>query len=208
MEYPEEEWLLISRLQHYLFCSRQFAILELEQYWSENFFTMSGKVLHCRVDLPGVRSGGRRRVEYSLPLCSRRLGLTGRADAVEFIVKGKVSEVYPIEYKRGKPKTERCDEVQLCAQALCLEEMMNQAIERAFLFYFETRQRVEVKIDGPLRQLTLENVMACHQLIIEKISPPAVYQRRKCAACSVADYCLPIRKEDVSSWKQFEEALE
>ncbi len=122
---------MLSALQHYLYCPRQCALIHLEQVWIENQFTAEGRVLHERADSGGTRQVGRARTVRTLPVRSERLGVSGQADVVEFHEDGTV---FPVEYKRGKPKGNRCDEVQLCAQALCLEEMLNVEIEEGALF--------------------------------------------------------------------------
>ncbi len=120
--YPESDYIMLSALQHYLYCPRQCALIHLEQVWVENRFTAEGRVLHERADSKEAIKQGRVRTVRTLPIASARLGLSGQADVVEFHEDGSV---FPVEYKRGRPKANRCDEVQLCAQALCLEEMLS-----------------------------------------------------------------------------------
>ncbi len=185
---PPDERLMISALQHYVYCPRQFAIIHQEQYWRENFFTADGRQLHRRVDLPGRNSkSAKRRVEYALPLASEKLGLTGVADAVEFL-SGNI--IVPVEYKRGKDKPDDRDRVQLCAQTLCLEEMMKTKIELGALFYFENRERVPVEIDESLRSFTLSVIKACQKIMAGGEYEVPVYAKR-CRACSLFEYCLP-----------------
>jgi len=135
--YSENEYLSLSALQHILFCERQCALIHVEQLWVENRFTAEGRVMHERVDR-GDRAGrGKIRIEYSLPLKSAKLGLTGKADVVEFHLSGKAENgwiPFPVEYKRGKPKKNDSDKVQLCAQALCLEEMLDTEVEQGLSF--------------------------------------------------------------------------
>ena len=207
MDIPEDEWLLISGLQHFIFCPRQYALIHLDQYWRDNYFTSSGELQHQRVDLPGRRGDRKRRVEYALPLSSRRLGITGRADAVEFLEAAVPPAIYPVEYKHGDVKTDRCDEVQLCAQALCLEEMLGITIPQAFLFYFETRDRIPVELTADLREFTETTIAQCHRLIAVGLIPPGEYVAGKCSACSLLEYCLPRRPNAPDRRQQLEDAL-
>jgi len=195
MSMPEEEWMPISALQHYEFCPRQFALIHVEQYWHESFFTADGRARHDRVDLPGGRRGKQRHVDYALPVAAPPLGIYGRVDAVETLYDagGTVAAVFPIEYKRGHPKSGDCDIIQLCAQALCLEAMLAVAIPEAALFYFETRSRLPVALDEPVRRHTLEVIAACRKLFDTGEIPVLPYDRKRCAACSLLEYCMPPR---------------
>jgi CRISPR-associated exonuclease Cas4 len=185
--YDEADYIMLSALQHYLYCPRQCALIHLEQVWVENRYTAEGKVLHERADSgKNVRQGGVRSVR-TLPIHSRRLGLTGQADVVEFHADGTV---FPVEYKRGKPKANRCDEVQLCAQALCLEEMLDVEIASGALFYGQQRRRKTVLFDGELRQLTETTIARVHKLFENGATPLADYAK-KCEQCSLAAACLP-----------------
>ena len=144
----------LSAIQHAVYCLRQAALIHLERLWAENRFTAEGDVLHAVADKGGTRKArGVRRV-MSLPLASQRLNLTGVADLVEFQPGPEGETAFPVEYKRGKPKLHRADEAQLCAQALCLEEMTGQTVPEGALFYAQTRRRVTVPFDAPLRALT------------------------------------------------------
>src|SRR6185312_5790840 len=152
--FPDAEPIPLSALQHAVYCLRQAALIHLERLWAENRFTAEGKVLHISADDPGRRKmRGIRRVN-ALPLASKRLGIAGVADLVEFRRLGDAEVPFPIEIKRGKAKLHRADEVQLCAQALCLEEMTGSAVPQGALFYGETKRRVVVAFDAELRQLT------------------------------------------------------
>jgi CRISPR-associated exonuclease Cas4 len=185
--YDEADYIMLSALQHYLYCPRQCALIHLEQQWAENRYTAEGKVLHERADSgKNVRQGGVRSVR-TLPIHSRRLGLTGQADVVEFHVDGTV---LPVEYKRGKPKANRCDEVQLCAQALCLEEMLRVEIAEGVLFYGQSRRRQAVRLDAELRRLTETTITRVHELLESGATPLADYAK-KCEQCSLAIACLP-----------------
>lgn len=129
--YEESDYIMLSALQHYLFCPRQCALIHIEQQWAENLYTAEGQVMHERADSSESLRKGNIRTVRTLPICSQRLGLSGQADVVEFHTDGTV---LPVEYKRGNPKKNRCDEVQLCAQALCMEEMLAVKIETGALF--------------------------------------------------------------------------
>jgi CRISPR-associated exonuclease Cas4 len=181
----------LSALQHALYCLRQCALIHIERAWAENRLTAEGRVLHTAADRPDSRRRRGLRVVTGLVLANRRLGLVGVADAVEFHA-GRDGEVaFPVEYKRGRPKLHRADEVQLCAQALCLEEMTGRPVPEGALFYGETRRRVIVPFDDALRELTLETAAAVHRLFAEDRLPPASYEARKCRACSLIDICRP-----------------
>jgi CRISPR-associated exonuclease Cas4 len=185
--YDESDYIMLSSLQHYLFCPRQCALIHLEQQWAENRYTAEGKVLHERVDSNKSDRVGSVRIVRTLPICSQRLGLSGQADVVEFHADGTV---YPVEYKRGKPKANRCDEVQLCAQALCLEEMLNVQIAEGALFYGQKRRRKTVEIDVELRELTESIAGRIHELFQSGMTPPAEYSK-KCDQCSLLQVCMP-----------------
>ncbi len=192
MDRDNDDPIPVSALQHAVYCLRQAALIHIERLWDENRFTAEGRVLHVATSEPGDRySRGVRRVS-ALPLASRRLGLAGVADVVEFHRDGGGGETsYPVEYKRGKPKTHRADEVQLCAQALCLEEMTGRAVPEGALFYGETRRRVVVRFDDALRRLTEETAGALREIFATGRTPPAQYEGRKCRACSLLEKCRP-----------------
>ncbi len=184
--------IYLSRLQHYLFCPRQFALIELEDIWIENQFTAEGQVLHQRVDQPDKQKRGAIRTAWALRLANEDLGIEGVADVVEYHKQADGTEIpYPIEYKRGKPKTHRADEVQLCAQALCLEKMQGVTVPEGALFYGEVRRRHPVVFDDILRNLTLQTILACRTIVQTKNTPKAQYNAKKCTACSLIDQCHP-----------------
>lgn len=189
---PTLEPIYLSRLQHYLFCPRQFALIELEDIWIENQFTAEGQVLHQRVNQPDQQKRGAIRTAWALRMANEELGIEGVADVVEYHKQADGVEIpYPIEYKRGKPKTHRADEVQLCAQALCLEEMHGVAVPDGALFYGEVRRRTSVVFDDELRDLTQQTIAACRIIIQTNITPKAIYKSKKCSACSLIDQCHP-----------------
>jgi CRISPR-associated exonuclease Cas4 len=201
--YSEDDLLPLSGLQHLHFCERQWGLIHIEQQWEENRLTAEGRLLHERVHDGG--SEGRPGVVTArgLYLHSLRLGLTGQADVIEFHEVGGRAESamqlpdrkswwrpFPVEYKRGKPKADSCDEVQLCAQAMCLEEMFSVAIRGGALFYGTNRRRTEVRLDDALRGRTEELARRMHQLYSAGTTPPAVYAK-KCDRCSLYERCLP-----------------
>ena len=189
--FTEDELLPLSALQHLLFCERQCALIHVEGLWAENVLTLEGAHLHRKAH--GGPDEQRRdvRVVRSLVLRSLRLGLIGRADAVE-LRRGADGEwrPFPVEYKRGRPKRNRCDEVQLCAQALCLEEMLEVTIPAGALFYGMPRRRVEVAFDAALREATEAAAARLHALI-RGGTTPAARREPKCARCSLRELCLP-----------------
>ncbi len=182
----------ISALQHAVYCLRQAALIHIERVWAENRFTAEGRVLHEVAHEAGSRkSRGVRRVS-ALPLACLRLNVAGVADVVEFHAGPDDGETaFPIEYKRGKPKRHRADEVQLCAQALCLEEMTGRPVPEGALFYSETRRRVAVPFDAGLRKLTEDTAAAFGALVAEGRTPPPVWKASRCRACSLIELCRP-----------------
>jgi CRISPR-associated exonuclease Cas4 len=210
MTYAEDDLLPLSALQHLMFCERQCALIHVEQEWNENRLTAEGRIMHERVHEADRQSRGDVRIEYGMPLRSLRLGLIGKADVVEFHRPAeKTSEgaegrwqPFPVEYKRGKPKSDNCDKVQLCAQALCLEEMLKVDITCGALFYGRTRHREDVKFDVALRQETEGAAKRVHELIEAGRTPPPSYSP-KCKSCSLFDTCLPKTVEKGRSVKQY-----
>ncbi len=206
--YADDDLLPISALQHLIFCERQCALIHLEGAWAENRLTAEGRVLHERVDQATHESRREVRTATALRIRSLCLGLAGVADMVEFHLQETATDAegrtvavalprargcwapFPVEYKRGRPKEHRADEVQLCAQALCLEEMMAVHIPQGALFYGEVRRRTDVAFDEGLRRLTQETADRLHRLLASGITPPAVYGKR-CESCSLIETCLP-----------------
>ena len=194
---------MLSALQHWLYCPRQCALIHVEQVWAENRLTAEGRVLHERAHdgpdetRPGVR------ITRGLPVRSLRLGITGQCDIVEFHRDGAI---LPVEYKRGRPKAHRADEVQLCAQGMCLEEMLDLPpgkIATGQLFYGQRRRRTEVPFDSDLRDLVTETALAIHRMIESAVTPIAEYNEKLCNACSLIHLCQPHafdRKRGAASW--------
>ncbi|GAB7387101.1 CRISPR-associated protein Cas4 [Bacillaceae bacterium] len=193
--YDEEELLLLSGIQHFAFCERQWALIHIENLWSENLRTVEGKQLHERVDDPYFTEiRNHVKIVRSVPLVSRRLGLYGIADLVEYRYrsqKDKIpSEIVIVEYKRGKPKIDDRDEVQLCAQAMCLEEMLGTELEYGYFYYGQTRHRHRVDFHETLRNRVTELAERMHDLFEKGITPAAI-KSKKCVHCSLADLCVP-----------------
>lgn len=213
--------LPISALQHLLYCERQCALIHIERLWEENYFTAEGRVMHERAHQGPSESRPEVRIARGLRLVSHRLGLQGQADVVEFYsgsARGpRAAEggppsafdtIIPIEYKRGKPKAHRADEVQLCAQALCLEEMLGASIEHGCLFYGKTKRRLDVNFDQELRALTVSLNDRLHAMIAEGQTPPPVFESKKCGACSLIDVCVPRLSKKTAASRYFTAALE
>lgn len=196
MPYSEDDLLPLSALQHLLYCERQCALIHIEQVWSENRFTAEGRAAHDRVHSAGHETRDGVRIARDLSLRSLRLGLIGKADVVEF----HDGIPYPVEHKRGHAKTNRCDEVQVCAQALCLEEMLGVPVPEGALFYGEPRRRTLVAFDETLRAETEETARRLHALFAAGRTPPAVYDKAKCERCSLLDVCKPKAGGDVARY--------
>jgi|SRR5690625_2365467 len=198
--YAESDFIAVSALQHWLFCRRQCALIHLEQVWAENRFTAEGRVLHERAHEGKVESRPGVRITRTLPVSSARLGLSGQCDIVEFHRDGTIT---PVEYKRGKPKSHRADEVQLCAQAICLEEMLSVSIDRGYLFYGQRKRRTKVVFDATLRNLVESLTLEIHELFQKNRTPAAAYESHKCDACSLIHLCQPRsfdRKRGAAAW--------
>lgn len=187
--HPEAQPVLISALEHWAYCPRQSGLIHLEAVWDENVFTLKGKAAHERVDTPMARQERGRRVERALPIWSHGHGLTGKADVVEFLPDGTP---YPVETKVGKPprKATPPEFVQLCAQALCLEEMFGREVPEGALYYVGERRRVGVEFDAELRALTLATVGEVRAML-DTLNLPAARYDAKCRRCSLLDACLP-----------------
>ena len=173
-------------------------MIHLEQAWSDNHFTAQGSVLHERVDSQVAETRGTKRSERSVDVCSERLGLHGKLDLLEVFDQGADGKRYvPVEYKRGKRKVMDWDRIQLCAQALCLEEMRKVHIAEGALWYWQERLREVVSIDDRLRTDTLACVESAHAVLQAKMTPPPTADLRRCKACSLVDMCVPdvVRKD-------------
>ena len=208
MDYKEEEYLQLSGLQHFRFCRRQWALIHVENLWAENLRTVDGQILHERAHDPGLRE---KRpgliVVRGMAVSSRTLGVSGACDVVEFrrCAAGVplrneegLFQPYPVEYKRGSPREDRANELQLCGQALCLEEMLCCDIPKGALYFGETRRRVEVAFTPELRREVTETLLQMHQ----RGYTPKVKPTKACNACSLKELCLPklLRSGSVKSY--------
>jgi CRISPR-associated exonuclease Cas4 len=195
----EDSLLPISALQHYLFCPRQCALIHVERLWADNIATAEGRLLHEKADSGKAGRRGGLLTLRSVQLRSFALGVAGVADVVE--KRGDV--LIPVEYKRGKPKAHRADEVQLCAQALCLEEMFSVAVPDGVLFYGAVRRRHPVAIDAELRALTIQVAQDARDMVRVARTPAPVWNAKLCGACSMAELCRPkrmVNPPDVAKW--------
>lgn len=201
MEYKEEDFLSLSGIQHFVFCRRQWALIHIEQQWQDNVRTLEGEYLHDRVhNDDNTEKRGDTLISRGLPVFSNALGISGVCDVVEFHKsedgirifgrEGLYSPV-PVEYKRGRPKDIDADEMQLCAQAMCLEEMLLCNINEGFLFYGETKHRHNVEFNAALREKDMVAFEEMHQLYDNRYTPK-VKTSKGCKACSLADICLPV----------------
>lgn len=216
--FSDSDLLPISALQHLLYCERQCALIHIERLWAENRFTVEGRHLHEKADSGKGEARPGRGTQRAVPLWSYQLGLFGKADVVEFRSREEMggrgdgemggadaegsslttgnSQLgtlipFPIEYKRGKPKAHDADRVQLCAQAMCLEEMLGVPVAAGALFYGRTRRRQDVVFDADLRELTCRAAQRLHEMMASGLTPAAVYEKKKCGRCSLASQCLP-----------------
>lgn len=200
MEYAEEDYLMISGIQHFKFCRRQWALIHIEQQWAENAHTVIGELMHKKVHDPLLTE--KRKgviIARALPISSREMGVSGECDVVEFHKceegvclyghRGSYS-IYPIEYKKGKPKLTEEDKLQLTAQVMCLEEMFSAEIPEGAIFYGETRRRENVEIVDELRWEVREMFQEMHEYYDRKYTPNVRYSK-SCNACSLKGICLP-----------------
>lgn len=202
----------ISALQHAVYCLRQAALIHLEQQWDENRFTAEGHVLHIASDRGDSRQRGEVRRVHALAVGSRRLALQGVCDLVEVRWPTDnereigVAGFFPVEFKRGKPKQHRADEVQLCAQALCLEDMTGTSISEGAVYYAQTKRRTVVALDAELRSLTEQTAIELQSVLASGRTPPPTEHRKRCTACSLRELCRPdlVRRGSASDWVEGE----
>ena len=201
-EAQEAEPIPISALQHAVYCLRQAALIHLERLWADNRLTAEGDVLHAVSDKGGRRLvKGVRRV-MALAVASRCLGIAGVCDMVEFLPQAGSEVPFPVEYKRGRAKQHRADEVQLCAQAICLEEMTGLTVPSGALFYRETHRRVPVDFDDALRSMTKSTVAELHKVLASGQTPPPTPHKSRCRACSLIELCRPeVYARPVLAWR-------
>lgn len=199
--YTEDDYLMLSGIQHFVFCRRQWALIHIEQQWEENYRTADGQVMHRNVHDAGFHEKrGDLVISRAMAVSSQRLGISGECDAVEFRKDSSGIEIFglegrysvtPVEYKRGQPKEDPCDKMQLAAQAMCLEEMLCCRIDTGFLYYGETRRRLKVEINEQLRQDTENALWEMHELFRKRYTPK-VKRSKACNACSLKNICLPV----------------
>lgn len=200
MSWNEEEMLQLSGLQHFIFCRRQWALIHIENQWKENLRTVEGNLMHARAhDEKQRERRGDLLILRGLPVFSRSLGISGQCDVVEFRTdlagvplhgEDGLWRPCPVEYKRGKPKSHNADQMQLCAQAMCLEEMLCCTIPEGALFYGEPRRRTAVPFTDDLRQAVQDALKEMHQLF-QRGYTPRVKPSKSCNACSLKELCLP-----------------
>lgn len=199
----EEDMLMLSGIQHYVFCPRQWALIHIEQQWEENILTIEGKILHEHADDPSYRIKNREKLTLRrVAIASKSLGLHGFSDIIELQpTDSSINSIrhpkypgfwfpIPVEYKRGKCKPTRCDEVQVAAQVICLEEMYNIQIPKGMIYYNEERGRQEVIVDTELRKFTQHCADSMHQLFHIGNTPSAEFSKQ-CLRCSLHDLCMP-----------------
>jgi CRISPR-associated exonuclease Cas4 len=211
MSYKEDDFLPLSAIQHFLFCRRQWALIHVEQQWAENFRTTDGALMHKNAhDAQSHTRRGAVLTVRGMKIHSSRLGLSGECDVVEFhsdpqgvplSMTAGLWRPSPVEYKRGTLKSNHMDEAQLCAQAMCLEEMLCCNISEGALFYGETRHRCPVAFTPELRQEVEKAAQEMHQLF-QRGTTPKVKPTKACNACSLKDLCLPklMRTQSVSDY--------
>lgn len=211
MIYSEEDFLSLSGLQHFVFCRRQWALIHIENQWRENYRTVDGALMHEKAhDRENEESRGNLLIKRGVSVYSAELGISGHCDVVEYRrsedgipLSGKdgLWQPYPVEYKRGKPKTDNSDKLQLCAQAMCLESMLCCDIPEGALFYGEIRRREAVLFTDELRAQVREQLAQMHELY-KKGHTPKVKSAKRCAACSLKELCLPelTKKRSVSAY--------
>ena len=200
MEYTEDDFLMISGIQHFKFCRRQWALIHIEQQWAENQHTVIGELMHKKVHDPYLRE--KRKgiiIARALPVSSRKMGISGECDVVEFHKcedgvklyghRGLYS-IYHVEYKKGKPKITDEDRLQLAAQAMCLEEMFCTEIPKGAIFYGDTRRRESVEITKELKEEVQSMFQEMHEYYRRKYTPK-VKNSKKCRSCSLKEICLP-----------------
>ena len=217
MEYAEDDYLMISGIQHFKFCRRQWALIHVEQQWAENVHTVTGELMHKKAHDPYLTEKRKDTIIVrALPVSSRELGISGECDVVEFHKcedgiqlhghRGLYS-VFPVEYKKGKPKLTEEDKLQVVAQALCLEEMFSTRVAQGAIFYGETRRREQMEITEELREEVIHMLAEMHQYYARKYTPK-VKPSKVCNACSLKDICLPKLNKTVSVKTYIEQRLE
>ncbi len=215
--YNEEEYLMLSGIQHFAFCRRQWALIHIEQQWAENYRTTAGELMHKKAhDAEAFEKRGELLIARGLRIFSRELGLSGQCDVVEFHLDedgiglfgydGKWKPI-PVEYKRGTPKENNADELQLCAQAVCLEEMLQTEIPAGYLYYGENRRRSKVEFTGDLRE-TVKNAATEMHALFQRGHTPNAKPDKKCKACSLEGLCVPKLQKAIKVRKYIEQGIQ
>ena len=217
MEYKEEEYLMISGIQHFQFCRRQWALIHIEQQWAENVHTVGGQLMHRKAHDPYLEENRKDiLITRALPVSSRKMGVSGECDVVEFhkcedgvrlYGHRGLYRIYPIEYKKGTPKITDEDILQLAAQVMCLEEMFSAVIPEGAIFYGETRRREAVEITNDLKNRVRDMFQEMHQYYERRYTPKVKWSKR-CNGCSLKDICLPKLGNTVSAKEYVKRALE
>lgn len=201
-KWKDEELVMISALEHYSYCPRQCALIHVEKIFDENIYTMRGHRVHEKVDQPDTSLEKQIRVERALPIWCDELGLVGKADVVEW----HDNIPYPVEYKHGPRRQKEHDDIQLCAQALCLEEMTGQPVPKGAIYHHSSHRRREVTFTKSLRQRVVDTTIAIRKMINENIMPPPVNDQR-CKNCSLNQSCLPEIAEKQKKIQQLKKQL-
>lgn len=207
----EDDYLMLSGIQHFQFCKRQWALIHIEQQWEENVRTIEGQYIHTKVDEPFIREKrGNKVIVRALPIKSNKLKISGICDVVEFIKDSNGVEVpelegqflaYPVEYKRGKPKKDDSDILQLTAQAMCLEEMLLCPVDKGYLFYDSLKRRVDVMITKEYKDKVIHVIKQMQDFYVRKHTPK-VETGKFCQQCSLLNICVPtlMNKQSVKSY--------
>lgn len=217
MEYQEEDYLMLSGIQHFAFCRRQWALIHIEQQWSENEYTVAGELLHKNAHDPYLHEKRKDvMISRAIPVYSRTMGVSGECDIVEFTKSDSGIAVHghrglytvcPIEYKKGSPKDTEIDILQVTAQAMCLEEMLCTQITQGAVFYGETRRRENVVFTKGLRKRVREAYEEMHQLFAKRYTPRVKWSK-SCNACSLKDICMPRLGKSPSVKDYIQKAIE
>lgn len=214
--YAEEDYLMLSGIQHFAFCRRQWALIHIEQQWAENYRTTAGELMHKKAhDSEAFERRGELLIARGLRIFSRELGLSGQCDIVEFHLNENGIKLFgydekwnpvPVEYKHGAPKENNADELQLCAQAVCLEEMLQTKIPVGYLYYGERRRRSKVEFTEDLRETVKKAAKEMHELF-QRGHTPNGKQDKKCKACSLESLCVPKLQKTVKVRKYIEQGI-
>lgn len=216
ISYNEDDYLMISEIQHFVFCRRQWALIHIEQQWAENYRTVDGKIMHANAHNPEFSETRKDKITVrAMAVSSSELGVSGECDVVEFLRSDNGVPIYgregkfkitPIEYKRGAPKENESDIMQLCAQAMCLEQMLCCEIKEGFIYYGEIARRHKVAFDDELRGRVKAVISEMHDYYRRKYTPK-VKRTKSCSACSLKNICLPVLMKNQSAKKYIDSIL-